>query len=147
MAGAGCVVVLTITLVPLGAASPGRYVSFDAVGDLALQFNDFPSQTAVLQFAINVFLLSWLGVLLPLVSSRIGVIAATVACTGAAILIETLQYVLDTGRSATLADLILNAAGGLIGAVVSVHLLRPRLLGWLAQGRRPTPHQPEAAQA
>lgn len=134
LALAGALFTLTITLVPAGAAAPARYVSFDVAGQLSRQFADFPSQTAVLQFAINVFLVSWLGLLLPLLWTRIGVVGATLACASAALLIETMQFLLPTGRAATLTDVVLNTVGGLIGALVAVHVLRPRVDDWVSPG-------------
>lgn len=76
------------------------------------------------QNAVNILLLWWIALPLPLVRDigvlRVAGIAATTSIT-----IELLQFILPTGRSTALADVLLNTGGALILAAIAVHLIRP----------------------
>lgn len=132
--GAGCVITLLVTLPTAGAPAPSRYFSFNAVSDIGEQVSDATiSSTAAIQLIMNLLLLSWIGVLLPLLSSRVTLLAATTLAALSSILIESLQYALNNGRVAALSDLLLNTVGGLTGAAIGILLLRPRLEKWLQE--------------
>lgn len=132
---AGSALTLGVTLMPAGVASPIRYVSFDVVGDLSQQLADFPSPTAITQVLINLLLLSWLALVLPLVSDRMGVLRTTAVCLASSVAIETLQFALvGSGRAATLSDVVLNTLGAAVVARLSVQFLRPRVRRWVDPG-------------
>lgn len=78
------------------------------------------------QALINLLLFWWIALLLPLVR-QVGVTGTTVATLAASILVESLQWVLPTGRSTAVMDVLLNTTGGLVMAIVGVHMLRPML--------------------
>ncbi|MBO0898560.1 VanZ family protein [Cellulomonas sp. zg-ZUI22] len=112
------------TLTPLGTGE-GRAV--DLV-PLRSALAAGVSSTTWAQVAGNLALLSWLGLLLPVVSCRLATVprtTAVVAATSAAV--EAAQYVLGLGRYSTVDDVLLNTLGGAVAAVVGVHLLAPRL--------------------
>lgn len=82
--------------------------------------------TTPTQVAGNLALLFWLGLLLPVVSSRRWTVlrtTAVVAATSAAI--EAAQYVLGVGRFSTVDDVLLNALGGAVAALIGVRVLAP----------------------
>lgn len=134
--GFGSALTLTVTLLPAEASAPAHYLSLDVFADLSRQFADFSSPTAITQVAINLLLLSWLALALPLLNSRIGVLEATVLCLAASVVIESLQFVLvSSGRAATLADVVLNVIGAALVALFSVRYVRTRLERWI----EPTP--------
>ncbi|MBB2923743.1 VanZ family protein [Cellulomonas cellasea] len=92
--------------------------------------------TTPTQIAGNLALLFWLGLLLPVVSSRrwtVGRTTAVVAVTSAGI--EAAQYVLGLGRFSTVDDVLLNTLGGAVAAVVGVHVLAP----WVRRHQDPRP--------
>jgi glycopeptide antibiotics resistance protein len=80
------------------------------------------------QLVGNLLLLTWLGLLLPVVSRRARTVPRVVVVVAAtALAIETLQYPLHLGRSSALDDVLLNTLGGAVAAWVGVHVLAPRL--------------------
>lgn len=88
--------------------------------DLSLRL---PSPT---QAVVNLMLFWWIALLLPLVRP-IGVVATAAITFLMSLIVEGLQWVLPTGRSAALVDVLLNTAGGVVLALVSVYLVRPVL--------------------
>lgn len=93
--------------------------------------------TAPTQVIANVALLSWLGLLLPVLAPRLRTVGRTtlvVAATSAGI--ETTQYALHLGRYSTVDDVLLNTLGGALGALIGVRVLAP----WLQAHRARPPH-------
>lgn len=110
------------TLTPLGSGH-GRAVDLVPLR-AALAAGMTP--TTPTQIAGNLALLLWLGLLLPVVSSRCATVGRTTLVVAATtVAIETGQYVLALGRYSTIDDVLLNTLGGAVGAVVGVHVLRP----------------------
>lgn len=128
--GAAATLTAAVTLLPYGAPAPQRYVSLDVWADLSGHFSNFPSQGEITQVAINVLLLMWLAVVVPLLAPQFGIMRTIAACLAVSLLIEGLQYVLYTGRVASLSDLLLNTLGATAAAMFAVWYLRPRIERW-----------------
>ncbi|NLF04457.1 MAG: VanZ family protein [Actinomycetales bacterium] len=124
-----------MTLLTYGAPAPERYVSFDVPRDLAAVVESFPSWGETTQLVINLVLLSWLACSVPLLWPRWGVRDTALICLAVAVLIEAAQWLIRTGRVATLTDVLINSLGGALVAVVTVYWVRPRLENWV---RRPS---------
>ena len=125
--GSGAALTLAATLLTFGAPAPERYVSFDVVRDLAAIVESFPSWGETTQLVINLVLLSWLAFSVPLLWPRWGVRGTVLLSLGAAMLIEVAQWLIRTGRAATLTDVLINSLGAALVAVVTVRWVRPRL--------------------
>jgi hypothetical protein len=110
------------TLTPAGARD-GR--SVDLVPLRAALAAGLTATTPA-QVAGNLALLFWLGLLLPVVSSRACTVLRTTAVVAAtSAMIEAAQYVLGSGRYSTIDDVLLNTAGGAVAALIGVHVLAP----------------------
>lgn len=133
----GALVVLALgtalaTLTPLGSRT-GRAV--DLV-PLRAALASGMTPTTPTQVVMNLALLAWLGLLLPVVAPHLATVARTTLVVAATtVAIETLQYVLAVGRYSTVDDVLLNTLGGALGAVVGVRVLAP----WV---RRHAAHAP-----
>lgn len=114
-----------ITLFPFNGW--GSEISLMPFATLVQMVSD-PTATTVLQLLGNVLLLSWVGLLLPALAARAQSIAMiTLAGAGISVLIETLQYVTSSGRVTTVDDVILNTVGVLVGALIGVGKVAPRV--------------------
>ncbi|MEU4830249.1 VanZ family protein [Streptosporangium sp. NPDC023615] len=82
-----------------------------------------PVQTAFAQVGGNLLVFAALGAMLPVRSARfaspagIGAVAAVAAA--ASLTVETLQYALSLGRVSSVDDVIVNAAGAVLAALVT----------------------------
>lgn len=94
----------------------------------------------------NLLLLVPLAVLVALVVRRRHVIAK-IALTAflASLAIEVTQFLLPSGRSADVDDVILNTGGALLAAMIIVRVA-PRTVGWFRRDRTPVPEGPPAGQ-
>ena len=147
LVGFGAALTAAVTVLPRGARAPERFVSFDLVADLSGHFAEFPAQGELTQITINLLLLSWLALALPLLVPRLGALQTTGICVAAALLIEVLQFALPTGRVASVSDVLLNSVGAAAVATVSVLWLRPRAERWVARGVLPDEVATEATGA
>lgn len=111
----GAVMTASITLL---SYTPGAGTS--GVLDLSLGLES-PAQNAV-----NLLLLWWIALPLPLVRD-VGVLKVAGLAAATSVSIELLQFVLPTGRSTALMDVLLNTGGALVLAVIAVYLIRPLL--------------------
>jgi len=129
--GFGAGLTLVVTLLPYGAAAPDRFVSFDVVSDLVAIAHSFPSWGETAQLVINLLLLSWLAIAIPLLVPRWGIWETASLVLGTAVLIEVLQLVIPTGRVASLSDVLINSLGAALVAALVVRVVRPRLDAWV----------------
>lgn len=125
LAGACACATAALTLVPM--AGSGRSIHLVPF-ETSIEMLRHPNPTTFLQFAGNVLLLSWIGLLLPALIDR-ATSVATITAIGAAtsMAIEALQYVTNSGRATTVDDVILNTVGVFIGAAIGVRWAAPRL--------------------
>lgn len=129
--------VIVITLAP--TAATGRtmdLVPFSTIVQMVTQ----PTCTTWLQLLGNVLLLSWIGLIVPVLSGRADVKALTIAGAAVSIAIELLQWFVADGRATTFDDVMLNTIGVWIGAWVGVRKAAPRLRSFVTgvqPGRRP----------
>lgn len=107
-----------------GNTHPGRTLRF---------YLDRPSvREALIQIGGNLVLLAPLGILLPVVFTRLrGVVRVTVAAALISLVIETSQGVIIAGRAFDADDVILNTAG-----VLLAYLLAGRRIVRLVRGDR-----------
>lgn len=120
--------VFTLTPVPdprgwaVGNTEPGRTLRF---------YLDRPSvKEAAIAIGGNLLLLAPLGVLLPMLSSRLrGPLRLTIIAALVSLGIETLQGLVISGRTFDVDDIILNAAG-----VLLAYLVLGRRVGRLVHG-------------
>src|SRR5690606_810389 len=111
--------------------APDRFVSFDVVSDLVAIAHSFPSWGETAQLVINLLLLSWLAIAIPLLVPRWGIWETASLVLGTAVLIEVLQLVIPTGRVASLSDVLINSLGAALVAALVVRVVRPRLDAWV----------------
>ena len=78
------------------------------------------------QTTVNLLLLWWLALTVSLLRP-VGVVATALLVMASSVLVEVLQWVLPTGRSTAVMDVLLNTVGGVGMAVVVVHVVRPLL--------------------
>jgi len=102
----GVVVLLADLLAPLGLADP----------------------VAVVEVGLNVLLFVPLSLLGPFVLDRWHVVGWVLAGLALALVIEGVQAVFLSGRSATLSDLVANTAGALLG-ILAARVVRRALTG------------------
>ncbi|MFI0444234.1 VanZ family protein [Actinomadura sp. 6N118] len=122
-------VAFQLTLTPIhdngqagGNTDPGRSLRF---------YLDQPARDALIQLGGNLILLAPLGILLPVVSTRLrGPLRLFVVGGLISLAIETTQGMLVQGRAFDIDDVILNAAG-----VVLAYLLIGRKVSHVARGR------------
>lgn len=146
IAGFGAGLTIAVTLLPYGAPAPERYVSLDLAGDLAAIAQSFPSWGETAQLVINLLLLSWLAFAIPLLAPRWRVRETAVLSLVVAVLIEVAQWLLPTGRVASLTDVLVNSLGAALVAGVTVHWVRPRLEAWMQPSADvPTPVEGRAS--
>ncbi|GAA2588689.1 VanZ family protein [Actinomadura fulvescens] len=127
-------VAFQLTLTPIhdngqagGNTDPGRSLRF---------YLDQPPRDALIQLGGNLMLLAPLGVLLPVVSTRLrGPLRLFVVGGLVSLAIESTQGLLVEGRAFDVDDVILNAAG-----VVLAYLLAGRKVSHVARGRRQGSH-------
>ncbi|GAA4250711.1 VanZ family protein [Dactylosporangium darangshiense] len=113
----------------LWPTSAPRRINLDPVRGLAGVLTSGP-RDAIIQMGGNLAVFAAFGVFGPM-RWRLGVWAVTgLAALGSAVL-ETLQYVLDLGRVTALDDVLVNAAGAGIAALLARRWRRPL--------RRPAP--------
>jgi glycopeptide antibiotics resistance protein len=79
-----------------------------------------PGQAAFVQVGGNLLVFAALGAMLPVRSARFASLAriATVAA-GASLTVEVLQYALRLGRVSSVDDVIVNAVGAVLAALVT----------------------------
>ncbi|MGW6128883.1 VanZ family protein [Cellulomonas sp. NPDC055163] len=124
----GAAFTAAITLVPVGAAAPEHYVEWNALKELGGQLADATvSLTGAAELAINFLLLSWIGLLLPVLSRSITLPKLIALVIVASLSIEILQYAAPTGRIASAGDVLLNVTGGILASILGVIKLRPKL--------------------
>ncbi len=76
------------------------------------------SEVTLLNVGGNMALLFFFGALLPLRSERFGSLGRVLAVTALMSAgVEVLQFVLSVGRVSSVDDVLVNAAGGLLGAL------------------------------
>ncbi|MFG2005359.1 VanZ family protein [Spirillospora sp. NPDC048911] len=122
-------VAFKLTLTPIhdngqagGNTDPGRSLRF---------YLDQPAKDALIQLGGNLMLLAPLGILLPVVSTRLrGPVRLFLIGGVVSLMIETTQGLLVQGRAFDVDDVILNAAG-----VVLAYLLIGRKVSHVARGR------------
>lgn len=108
----GLLMTLAITLMPpIGGPTSPRSL------DLGMSSPSRP------QTVINLALLWWVAIALPL-ARRSGVLATTATALAVSVGIETVQVLLGGGRSAAVLDVVLNTAGALGMAALTVAALR-----------------------
>jgi glycopeptide antibiotics resistance protein len=79
-----------------------------------------PWQTVFVQVGGNLLVFASLGALLPVRTARMASAARVAAvATAASVLVETLQYGLRLGRLSSIDDVIVNAAGAVLAALVT----------------------------
>lgn len=133
---AGAVLTAVLTVVPVAPGATGS-----GVLDLTLR------SPSAAQTTVNLLLLGWLALTLPLLRP-VGVVGTGLVVLGASVLVEALQWVLPVGRSASVMDVVLNTAGGAVLAVLAVHVVRPllaRVTGVPFPLPRLVPSQPQGA--
>lgn len=136
---AGTLATAAYTLLPTGAPAPDRYIDWMPVDDLTTQFQDAATLTASrIQLAGNLLLLSWLALGVVLLSYRPRFLRVLYICLGASVLIEALQFLLNTGRVAALSDVILNTVGASLVGLLAIAILGHRSReGEARQAREP----------
>ncbi|MGY4644282.1 VanZ family protein [Cellulomonas sp. URHB0016] len=129
----GAAVSAFLTLTPAGTGS-GSSVNLVPLSVISRAGASASNQV---QLVGNLLLLSWLGLLLPVVSRRVRTVLRTTAVVAAAsVAIEVVQHSLHLGRSSALDDVLLNTLGGAAAAAVGVLVLAPRMRR-LERGTRP----------
>lgn len=116
---------LVVTLLPTRAG--GHFLGL-IPGQTLVDMVANPTSTTIPQIVGNVLLLSWLGVVVPVLSTRPLTVrrVVLVGCL-ASVAIEALQYVTFSGRASTIDDVILNTAGVLIFSLIGVRRVAPWL--------------------
>ncbi|WP_238006027.1 VanZ family protein [Dactylosporangium sp. AC04546] len=95
----------------------GRRVNLDPVQGLADVLTGDP-WTAVVQMGGNLAVFAAFGALGP-IAWRIGPWAVTALAAGGSLTLEILQYLLDLGRVSAVDDVIVNAAGAGLAALLT----------------------------
>jgi uncharacterized protein (DUF697 family) len=111
---AGTLPWLFLVLTPRGGTGGVQPVPFADLIDLA----SADPRTIVEQLVGNLLLFFLAGVFVPL-RFRIGLLAVFLGGAVGAALVETAQFAFGTGRVASIDDVLLNAIGALLGALVS----------------------------
>ncbi|WP_440103846.1 VanZ family protein [Streptosporangium sp. H16] len=79
-----------------------------------------PGQAAFVQVGGNLLVFAALGSMLPVRSARFASLAAIAAvAAGASLTVEVLQYALRLGRVSSVDDVIVNATGAVLAAIVT----------------------------
>lgn len=105
---------LFLVLTPRGGSGGVQLVPFVDLLDLA----SADPRTIVEQLVGNMLLFFLAGVFVPL-RFRVGLLAVLLGGAVGAALVETAQFAFGTGRVASVDDVLLNAVGALLGALVS----------------------------
>jgi hypothetical protein len=98
----------------------GRRVALVPLRDVADLFVAGPAATIVAQVGGNLLVLAAFGAFLPMrfaALARLGRMA--VASAAASVTMELLQYVLNLGRVTSVDDVLMNTAGGVLGAMLT----------------------------
>jgi hypothetical protein len=111
---AGTLPWLFLVLTPRGGAGGVQLVPFADLIDLA----SADPRTIVEQLVGNMLLFFLAGVFVPL-RFRVGLLAVFLGGAVGAALVETAQFAFGTGRVASIDDVLLNAIGALLGALIS----------------------------
>lgn len=81
---------------------------------------DGPGQAAFVQVGGNLLVFAALGAMLPVRSARFASLARIAAvAAGASLTVEVLQYALRLGRVSSVDDVIVNATGAVLAAIVT----------------------------
>ncbi|MEU4536278.1 VanZ family protein [Streptosporangium sp. NPDC023825] len=100
-----------------GAGVPG--VSLVPFADLWTTLHG-PGQAAFVQVGGNLLVFAALGAMLPVRSARFASLAGIAAvAAGASLAVEVLQYALRLGRVSSVDDVIVNATGAALAAIVT----------------------------
>jgi VanZ family protein len=130
---------LLLVLGTLSSRGGGRPVDLRPLHELGPVLAGSAGRERTWWAAANLALFAPLGALLPLrVRAVDGWFRALAACAALSALVEALQFALGIGRTAAVDDVLVNAAGGLLGyagLAAARRLARPRRASH-ARGRR-----------
>lgn len=127
----GAIFTFFITLAPFGDPAPAGYVDWNPVESLERALS---SRGEIIALGVNLLLLSWLGLLWPLVRPSATVRTTVLLVATVTLAIEALQFALPLGRVASAGDVIVNVVGGALAAVLGVRWLRPGARRWVVMG-------------
>ncbi|MTD15730.1 hypothetical protein GIS00_17490 [Nakamurella sp. YIM 132087] len=109
----GALVCAVLLFSPVGRTEAPRALDLDL-----WQTIEGATQHRVLayQFVGNLLLLTWLAVLLPLASRRIGAVGSVLVCAVVSVTVEAVQYLIGVGRVSSVGDVFCNVLGAAVAA-------------------------------